>query len=96
MKITIKGFWIFKRFLDGDRGTQIHMDEATLYDALDLLAEELGEEFEGHIFEGGSKKVKRAILIFLNGQNYLNLAKKLYTPLKDGDEITFLPMVTGG
>ncbi len=96
MKITIKGFWIFKRFLDGDRGTEIHVKEATLNDALDLLTQELGEEFQGHIFEDGSKKVKRAILIFLNGQNYLNFAKKLYTPLKDGDEITFLPMVTGG
>ena len=33
------------------------VDEATLYDALDLLAKELGEDFEGHIVEGGSKKV---------------------------------------
>ena len=72
------------------------MDEATLHDALLHLAKELGEEFAGHVFEGGSKTVKRAILIMLNGQNYLNLSKKLHTPLKDGDEITFLPMVTGG
>ena len=96
MNITIKGFWLFKRFLNGDQDKQLHMDEGTLHDALLHLAKELGQEFAAHVFEGGSKRVKRAVLIMLNGQNYLNLSKKLYTPLKDGDEITFLPVVTGG
>jgi molybdopterin converting factor small subunit len=96
MRITIKGFWIFKRFLCCDQGTQISLNAATLKDALTLLAKELGEEFDQLIFEDQSKRVKRSIGILLNGQNYLNLTKRLHTPLKDGDEICLLPMVAGG
>lgn len=96
MKITIKGYWIFKRFLDSERGVEIDVEQATLQEALAILALNLGEEFDRLIFDEHSKKVKRSNLILLNGQNYLNLSRKTHTPLKDGDEIKLVPMVTGG
>ena len=96
MKITIKGYLIFKRFLDHKKGLEIHIDESTLGEALDVLGEKLGEEFSRLLFDVHSKKIKNSIQILLNGRNYLNLTRKMDTPLNEGDEITLLPMVTGG
>jgi len=96
MKISVKGFLIFKRFLDSQNGLEIHIPETTLENALILVGEKLGDEFCRLLFAGNSRKVKTSNQILLNGQNYLNLRKKMHTPLKDGDEIILLPMVTGG
>ena len=96
MKVTVKGYWIFGRFLDHESGREIEVDEATLEETLSVLSSKLGEEFYRLLFDIDSKKVKRSNLILLNGQNYLNLTKKLHTPLKDGDQIELVPMVTGG
>ena len=96
MKITIKGFLIFKRFLDSQNGLEIRVDQATLGEALTLLGAKMGDEFSRLLFDEHSRKIKTSNQILLNGQNYLNLIRKIHTPLKDGDEITLLPMVTGG
>ena len=96
MKVTVKGYWIFSRFLDYESGIEIEVDEATLKETLSILASKLGGEFDRLLFDIDSKKVKRSNLILLNGQNYLNLTRKMHTPLKDGDQIELVPMVTGG
>ena len=82
--------------MESESGIRIDMDESTLAEALAFLSSKLGEEFDRLIFDGHSKKIKNSNLILLNGQNYLNLAKRINTPLKDGDEISLLPMVAGG
>jgi molybdopterin converting factor small subunit len=72
------------------------MDASILLEALNVLSSTLGEDFRKLVFKENSNRVKNANLILLNGQNYLNLSKKLDTALRDGDEITMLPMITGG
>lgn len=82
--------------MDSENGIEINIDEGTLEEALGFLASKLDDEFYRLIFDEHSKKIKGSNLILLNGQSYLNLARKMSTPLKEGDEVALLPMVTGG
>ena len=54
-----------------------------------------GKTFGDPEFDGQSKEAKRSNLILLNGRSHLNLRNRLSTELKDGDEISLLPVVVG-
>ena len=46
MKVTVKGYWIFSRFLDYESGIEIEVNEATLRETLSILASKLGGDFQ--------------------------------------------------
>jgi len=96
MRIRVTGHQKFRSAIGKNDLMEFEMREGTLRDALEFLSRQYGEELEKMIFDTRSKQVKRSNLILLNGQSYLNLRKRLYSELKDGDEITLLPVLTGG
>ncbi|MGQ9514947.1 MAG: MoaD family protein [Thermoproteota archaeon] len=77
---------------NGERNVDVQA--ATLGEALDKLAERYGNKFKEKILDPNGKP-KRLLNIYINGRNILFL-DLLKTPLKDGDEITILPSVSGG
>ena len=96
VKIRLKGYLKFKRFLGGSSGMELEMKDATLQDVLDSLSSRLGVTFEKTLYDPETKQLKRSNMLLLNGQSYLNLTNKLNTELRDGDEIVLLPVITGG
>ncbi|MEM2902326.1 MAG: MoaD family protein [Candidatus Bathyarchaeia archaeon] len=72
-----------------------HWVEAdTVRDAIHQIDERFRGELGKVVFdiEGG---VKRTINVYVNGRN-IRFTGELETKLKDGDEITLLPAVSGG
>jgi MoaD family protein len=72
-----------------------HMVEA---DTVRSAIQRVDERFQGKLGEAvfdDKGQVKRTINIYVNGRN-IRFTGELETKLKDGDEITLLPAVSGG
>jgi len=69
------------------------VDAATVRDALDQLAEQLGDEVRTKLLPDGELTTELAIL--LNGRN-IRFLEGLETPLNSGDRLAIVPMVGGG
>lgn len=76
----------FKGYLARKIGEEIYLefkDQVTLSEAVDSILKAGGLEKRGSILN--------SYRIFLNGK-----MAKMDTPLRDGDEIAFLPIIAGG
>jgi len=73
---------------------QVEVLASTLGEALGQLVKKYGQGFNERILDPTGKP-KRLLNLYVNGRNahFLGL---LETRLKDGDEITILPSVSGG
>ncbi len=96
MKIKVTGYLKFRSLIGDAALLELQTQEATLRDALTLLCNKHGEGFESTLFDPLTREIKRANLILLNGHPYTNLVKRLDSELRDGDEITFCPVLAGG
>ncbi len=96
MLIKVTGYLKFKALIGNQFPLELEREKATLRDALILLSRRYGKKFEEMVFDPQTKEVKSSNLILLNGQSYLNILNPLNTELKEGDEITLLPVVAGG
>ena len=96
MKIKVTGYLRFKGLIGDEVSLELETEKATLRNALKVLCGQYGKRFENLLFDPFTKEIKRSNLILLNGQPYINLGKRLDSELKDGDEITFSPVLTGG
>ncbi len=96
MKITVTAYGKFRGFIGGEVSLELPVKQATVRVALRALCNQYGEGFESTLFDPSTKEIKRSNLVLLNGQPYINLARRLDSELEDGDEITLLPVLTGG
>jgi molybdopterin converting factor small subunit len=96
VKIKVSGYLKFRGLIGDEAILELETEKATLRDALKVLCNQHGERFESILFDASTKEIKRSNLVLLNGQPYINLGKGLDTELKDGDEITFSPVLAGG
>ena len=96
MKVTVDYLGSIKQDLDLKQPEQMQLkDDTSLVDLLSMLAEKHGEPFKKSVYEPKDTDLKPYYILSLNGV-MLNQLKGLETPLKDGDHLTFLPVVTGG
>ena len=72
---------------------ELNFGETTIRSIFEELFREYGREFEKRIFDGGD--IRRFINVFVNGENIRHLSG-LETEIKDSDEISILPAVSGG
>jgi MoaD family protein len=77
---------------NGER--QVEVLASTLGEALEKLTQRYGCKFKERMLDPTGKP-KRLLNVYVNGKNVLFL-DLLDTPLKDEDEITILPSVSGG
>ena len=96
MLVKVIGYLKFKALIGDQFLLELEREKTTLRDALVLLSIRCGKRFEEMVFDPQTKEIKRSNLILLNGQSYLNVPNPLNTELKEGDEITLLPVVAGG
>lgn len=96
VKITVAAHGKFKGFINGEVALELEAEKATVREALELLCYQYGEGFENTLFDPSTKEIKRSNLVLLNGQPYINLASRLDSEVKDGDQITLLPVLVGG
>ena len=86
----------FRALIGESLSFELSGDRVMLKDFLRELSNRYGKNFDDLVFEPQSRNVKRAVLILINGQSYMNLKYGLSAELRDGDEIQLLPILAGG
>jgi molybdopterin synthase sulfur carrier subunit len=95
IKVKIHTILTLKKVL-GQRELEVSIQEgSTVRDLLSWMVEQWGDGLSPHCFSQGSDQLLPHIRLLVNGQDiqFLNGAA---TILRDGDEVTLLPMLTGG
>ena len=73
--------------------TILEIEDTTIKDILEKLTEILGKDFERRMFTNG--KISRFINLYVNGED-IRYLDDLNTTVKNTDEISILPAVSGG
>jgi sulfur-carrier protein len=89
--INITGF--LTEFADGKHQIPVDTSAATVGEVLAELWQRYGGLRDRVVNEKG--QIRLHVNIFLNDEN-VRRQKGLETPLRDGDEVTILPSVSGG
>ena len=96
VRIAVTAYGKFRGLIGGEVCLEFEAERATVRDALNALCNQYGERVESALFDPSTGKIKRSNLVLLNGQPCINLAKRLESELKDGDEIKLGPVLVGG
>ncbi len=75
------------------RETTLELGDTTVKAVLDKLVEQFGTDFERRILDKG--EVRRFVNLYVNGEDIRHLSG-LNSQIKDSDEISILPAVSGG
>ena len=75
------------------RETTLDLGDTNVKTVLDKLVEQYGADFERRILDKG--EVRRFVNLYVNGEDIRHLSG-LNSPVKNTDEISILPAVSGG
>ncbi len=75
------------------RETNIELGNTTVKAVIETLIQQFGPDFEKRILDKG--EVRRFVNLYVNGEDIRHL-NGLSSPVKDTDEISILPAVSGG
>jgi MoaD family protein len=96
VKIKIEYLGHVRNLLNTTRKEETELNEnSTIQDLLNTLAKKHGEPFKKAIYEPGSSDLKANFIATLNG-HLLNQLKGVNTKLKNNDNVTIMPIVSGG
>ena len=70
-------------------------DNATLIQLLDKIAEAYGKQFMQEVYDPNKKEMKSTFVAMVNGV-LMDQLKGTNTPLKNGDSIILMSLMTGG
>ena len=76
------------------RETTLELGDTTVKGVIDKLVEDFGSDFERRILDDKGE-VRRFVNLYVNGEDIRHLSN-LDSPVKDADEISILPAVSGG
>ncbi|MCW3996365.1 MAG: MoaD/ThiS family protein [Candidatus Bathyarchaeota archaeon] len=70
-------------------------DDATVGQLLDQIAKAYGPKFSQEVYDPDKKEMKSTFVAMLNGV-HINQLKGTSTPLKNGDTLILMSLMTGG
>lgn len=71
----------------------LDIGKTTLKHVLDTLTQKFGNDFEKRILD--KEEIRRFVNIYINGEDVRHL-KGIHSDVRDNDEISILPAVSGG
>jgi molybdopterin converting factor small subunit len=70
-------------------------DDTTVAKLLDFVAEQYGEQFKAEVYDPQKKEMKQTFVAMVNGV-LMDQLKGVDTPLKSGDDVILMSLMTGG
>ena len=96
MKVKVEYLGHIRNIIGSGREEEVEIEEeASIADLLMVLSEKYGQPFKKAVYEKRGTDVKSNYIITVNGY-LLNQLSGIETKLQNGDEITLLPIVSGG
>jgi molybdopterin converting factor small subunit len=95
MKIKIHYISLVKTFTKTSEDEFDLNEPATLSDALLRVADKYAKPFTNEVYDPTNQEMKSTFVAMVNGI-HMDQIKGINTPLKDGDSIILMSLVTGG
>jgi len=95
MKIKVHYISLVKSFTKTSQDEFNLPEGATLSDALYMVANKYGKQFEEEVYDPGKQEMKTTFVAMVNGV-LMDQLKGVQTPLKEGDSIILMSLMTGG
>lgn len=95
MKITLQTILGLKQVI-GEKRTEIDLpQESTMEDLVQYMKNRWGEDLSRQLLDPESGAILSHMRVMVNGQT-IHFLQGMETPLREGDEVLILPMVSGG
>ena len=95
IKVKIYTILTLKKIL-GEREFEVSIhDGSTVKDLISWMVQTWGDQLSPHLFSPGSDRLLPHLRLLVNGRD-IHFLNGLETVLRDGDEFSILPMLTGG
>jgi sulfur-carrier protein len=95
LKIKIQYLGLVKTYTNKSQEEFTLQEGTLLSELLNKIAASFGKQFIKEIFEPGQKDIKPMFTLMINGI-VIGQLKGIETPLKDGDNVVLMPLMTGG
>lgn len=94
VKVKVRLLGVF-RGVSGKSEMNLKLDQATVRNVVQTIAKSLSKEARGLLIDAELNDPRPNALILLNGKE-INVLKGLETEVKEGDEVTLIPVSHGG
>lgn len=95
IEVNVKFFGVLRKSAGKEKTKVVLEKPANIKNLIQKLIEKLPKEFEESLLDAELKDPRPNALILINGKE-INILNGLETILKEGDEITFIPVTHGG
>jgi MoaD family protein len=95
MQVKVHYISLVKSYTNKSQDEITLSDDATVEQLLDRIAEIYGKQFTSEVYDPDKKEMKQTFVAMVNGV-LMDQLKGVNTPLKDGDSIILMSLMTGG
>jgi molybdopterin converting factor small subunit len=95
MKINVHYISLVKSYTKNSQDEFNLGEDASLSDALRMVAEKYGTPFSIEVYDPATQEMKSTFVAMVNGV-LMDQLKGINTPLKNGDSIILMSLMTGG
>ena len=95
MQVKIHYIGLIKSYTNTSQDEFTLSNGKLLSELLDKIAEDYGKIFKKEVYDPINKEIKASFVVMVNGV-LMDQLKGINTPLKDGDTIILMSLMTGG
>ena len=95
MQVKVHYISLVKSYTNKNQDDITLGENATIQDLLDQIARTYGKQFTTEVYDPNKKEMKSTFVAMVNGV-LMDQLKGTNTPLKDGDNIILMSLMTGG
>ena len=95
MQIKVHYIGLVKSYTNKSQDAINLPDGTLLAELLSKIAETYGKEFQAEVYDPAKKEMKPTFVVMVNGI-LMDQLRGVNTPLKDGDNVILMALMTGG
>jgi molybdopterin converting factor small subunit len=95
MQVKVHYISLVKSYTNKSQDEITLSNDASVAQLLDRIAEMYGKQFTSEVYDPDKKEMKQTFVAMVNGV-LMDQLKGVNTPLKDGDSIILMSLMTGG
>jgi molybdopterin converting factor small subunit len=95
MQVKVHYIGLIKSFTNTSQDEFTLSNSTLLSELLDKIAQDYGKPFVHEVYDPIKKEIKTSFVVMVNGV-LMDQLKGLNTPLKEGDTVILMSLVTGG
>ena len=95
MQVKVHYIGLIKTYTNTSQDEFSLLNNTLLSELLDKIAKDYGKQFTNEVYDPIKKEIKSSFVVMVNGV-LMDQLKGINTPLKEGDTVILMSLVTGG